>query len=208
MAQSKMRFVEISAGAGGVYFPGLDKIDKQLADFGHPKLADDIDVLQGAGGNIKVNFKQWGIFYGTYAAYIRTEANKDKYYYTGSIDRVRMGVSYDILKRERFMISPYLAFGFHQTSIFLDYEFENGVTPTSLKITGEEAIFAGGLDLYFRLKAWQDGRLQLFLKGEASYALAVNGWWRFDNMRINSKDFNSSAIDVNASIVLRYNFGS
>lgn len=159
------------------------------------------------GGETRLTFRinRWGIltnmgFYG-----VQTPLNANKHYYSGEIETSSLGVSYDVVQKEIFTLSPFFAFGSKSTEMYLDYELSEGVTPTVLQIKGQESTALVGVRSYFRVSSWNDGRWQFFINVEGAYTSAMAGKWRFNNMLVSTKDHFSS-VDFSVGVTFRYQF--
>lgn len=208
-SQKKTLSLEVGVNVGAEWFSSIDKIDEQLINFGYPKLASNLNVIQAGGGNMKFRFGRFGIFTSNYKAYLYTEPDINKHYYNGTIYTSNLGFSYDVVQTNFFILSPFISAGGSRMDMYLDYVLEDGVTPTSLKIRGVSSGFLMGTSMYFKVKSWKDKKYQLFIMSEASYSIYsiyTNGVWRFNNMRINSQDFNLSSVNVFCGVSLKYTF--
>jgi len=204
--QTKKYAVEFTASAGISWFTSLGDIDKKLNDMGHPSLTKDMDILQSGGGCFTFKVNKWGIIIGGYTYNIKTSPNYNDYYYDGTSETYELGLSYDVINSDWFTFSPYVTIGTEEAEIFLDYNFKDGVTPTSLSLVASESNITAGGKFYFRVKTWEKDNLQLFINTEVSYKLSMDGTWRSNNMLINSEDFNLSSLNTLGGLTLRYLF--
>ncbi|MDM8161106.1 hypothetical protein QUH73_14875 [Labilibaculum sp. K2S] len=204
--QNEKYAIEFSASTGVGWYTSLDDVDKKLNDMGHPSLTKDMDILQTGGGNFTFKMNKWGFIIGGYSYNIKTSPNSDKHYYDGSSETYELGLSYDLINADWFTFSPYITVGTEDAEIFLDYKFQDGVTPTSLSIVANESNITTGGKFYFRVKTWEKDRLQLFINTEVSYKFSMDGTWRFNNMLIDSDDFNLSNVSAMGGLTLRYLF--
>ena len=91
-------------------------------------------------------------------------------------------------------------------NFFLDYKLEKGVTPTSLRITGDEADFTFGTKLYFRVASWKENQWSLSINTDAYYKHSVSRVWRLNNTLIDSDKFNLSSVGFLVGLSVKYNF--
>ncbi|GJH39643.1 hypothetical protein RCZ04_01930 [Capnocytophaga sp. HP1101] len=197
---------EVGFDAGMPIYTDLKDLDKALQAAGNPVLSKNLDFSSNIlfSSYITLRRNRWGLMFQTFAANLNTEANTDKHYYDGDISGSAWGVLFDAVKTNNFTLSPYVMLGYHKAEVYLDYKFEQGVVPTFLQINAKENHLNVGLKAYFRVGTWQEDRLQLFVNGDVAYLQAYGGTWRFDNRRIDAKDFGLSGFTISGGVTLRY----
>ncbi|ATA89910.1 hypothetical protein CAPN001_05910 [Capnocytophaga stomatis] len=162
-------------------------------------------ITQG-GVTLILRRNRWGFLLETSASHFKTSENEAKHYYSGNSELYSLGVIYELFQKKIFTLSPYVTIGGQDAEIFLDYKFERGVTPTSLRITGDETNFTLGTRLYFRVASWNENRLSLSVNTDAYYRYSVSRVWRFNNMLIDSGKFNLSSFGFLAGLSVKYYF--
>lgn len=192
--------IEFNAFSGISTFTSLDAIDKNL----NTPLAKDLDFVQSSGGSFTIKKNRWGIIMSSYQSNFTTSPNTEGYYYNGSSYANEIGVSYDLFTAKWFTFSPYITLGGQVANIYLDYQFKEGITPTSLHIEAREPNMTVGGKFYFKVKTWKEDKLQLFFNANVSYRYCLPGVWRVDNMLIDSSDFSLSNMNMQGGLSLRY----
>ncbi|ATA72127.1 hypothetical protein CGC49_01645 [Capnocytophaga sp. H4358] len=202
------RSLEVTSLFGMPVYTSFDKIDNALVSRSYPALVAKLDKGNGlaGGGEFIFRFNRWGIKLGTLSANLSSSSNQDGHYYSGENEYTTFGVTYDVIANEIFTFTPYFGLGHQESEIYLDYEFKNSVTPTSLHIQGKEADFTFGGKFYFRVYHSNDKRFKIYLNADVFYKISYSNKWRFDNMLIKSKDFDLSTLGVLGGVTLRYDF--
>ncbi|MDO5608941.1 MAG: hypothetical protein Q4G08_10860 [Capnocytophaga sp.] len=204
-AQTDRKYsVEITGNFGVAWLTSFEKIDNALAARNFPAFERNMKVIQKGGGVLTFRINKWGVMLGSGSSILETKADANRYFYNGTIENEFVGVSYDLLSHKWFTFSPYVTFGYQENKTYLDYKFEDGVVPVSLKIEGKESNVTLGGKFYFRFAKWSEERWQLFFNADVHYTHSFEGTWRLDNERINPKDFNLSQIGTLAGVSLRY----
>ena len=198
--------IEFNANYGFNSFTSLDDLDVQFSSLGHPILVDNLENKYNGGGSFVFRIKKWGIMAAFQSYGLSTPAAANGLYYDGVVESSAIGVSYDVVSAKWFTLTPYLSFGTQDLDMYLDYKFETGVTPASLSIKANEPNINIGTLLYFRVGNWYQERLQFFINAEVAYKFSIEGEWRFDNMLIDSSDFNLSHLNAGVGLSLRYLF--
>ncbi len=198
--------VEFNTNVGFNSFTSLDGVDALLHESGYPTFTDNLNVSVGGSTNLIFRINKLGILAGFNSYGLYTTADAMGKYYGGTGDVTTLGVSYDVVSSKWFTLTPYLSAGVQSMEMYLDYKFEEGVSPTSLAIKASETAVNIGALLYFRVGSWYEERLQLFVNAELLYNMSQVGEWRFDNMLMDSSEFNLSHLNTGVGLSLRYYF--
>lgn len=149
---------------------------------------------------------RWGIILKSQFLPIQTHLKNEHYYYSGNAESTNFGVSYDMIKKEKFSLSPYFLLGASKTEMYLDYELKPEVKPTALKLESEQSNLVVGLKSYFRVKTWFENRLELYVTADAFYRYMSFVKLRSNHMLISHKEMYFEQFGVLAGASLRYNF--
>ncbi|MFK8298598.1 hypothetical protein ACI76O_09460 [Capnocytophaga cynodegmi] len=207
-AQDNKYSVEFGADFGFINYTSIKQIDNKLVENNFPVLSEKLNSFgtTKGGGTLILRKNRWGLMFETHTSQFKTNQNQNKHYYNGSSEIYSLGVIYNLIEKSFFTLSPYATFGGQDAEIFLDYKLEKGVTPTSLRITGDEATISFGTKLYFRLASWKENRWNLSVNTNLYYTHSVSRTWRLNNMLINSDEFNLSSFGFLVGLSLKYNF--
>ena len=207
-AQNGEFSVEFGANFGVINFTSINQIDNKLSENNFPVLSEKLNSFgtTKGGGTLILRKKHWGLLLETHTSQFKTSQNQDKHYYNGSSETYSLGVIYDLLRKDFFTLSPYATIGGQNAEFFLDYKLEKGVTPTSLRITGDEADFTFGTKLYFRVASWKENQWSLSINTDAYYKRSVSRVWRLNNTLIDSDKFNLSSVGFLVGLSIKYNF--
>ncbi|MDO5105993.1 hypothetical protein [Capnocytophaga sp.] len=205
-AQNGNYSVEFGANFGITNLTDIKQIDSKLTDNTFPVLSEKLNVFGSTrgGATLVLRRNRWGLLLETYTSSFKTAKNENKHYYNGSSESYSVGVLYDLIQKNFFTLSPCASIGGQDAEIFLDYSLKQGVTPTSLRITGNEADFTFGTKLYFRVASWKDNKWSLSVNTDAYYKHSVSRTWRLNNMLIDSENFNLSSVGFLVGLSIKY----
>lgn len=203
-AQNQKKYaLEVSGNFEISKHTSLNHFNKVLGEHHYPNLSNE--VLFGGQTNLAFRINRWGILVNSAYYGIHTPKNQNRHYYRGQTEVFSLGVSYDIIQKRWFSLSPYITLGTKSAEIYLDYELKKGVTPTALRITNQESILNTGIRSYFRVSNLLQERWQIFINAEVFYTEASSGILRFNNKLV-SENGNFSSVGMLAGVTFRYRF--